>query len=46
MPLCVPLIFIFIPFNVQKLNYMGVGLMVLKNMFPPSQMQKRQKQNH
>lgn len=32
----------FTSFNIQKLNYMGVGLVVLRNMFPPSQKQKRQ----
>jgi len=33
--------FIFNPRNIQKLNFMSVDLMVLRNMFPPSQLQKR-----
>lgn len=35
---CVPLIL----FLTLVMNFMGVDLMVLRNMFPPSQLQKRQ----
>lgn len=34
--------FTFNPCNIQNLNFMGVDLMVLRNTFPPSQLQKRQ----
>lgn len=34
--------FIFNPCNIQDLNFIGVDLMILRNMVPPSQPQKRQ----